>query len=299
MRRRIIQLATFILFGVCCNAATLAADRALLIGVGDYGLPGASLPGIASDLEAMEALAISLGFDEKNIKVLADRQATLSAIRINFQRHLIHGVRPEDRVLLYFTGHGTQVPDRSGDESDGADETLLPFDARLRTRRGVTQLENVLLDDELDALLSAIPSDNVLVLVDACHSGTVTRALLDEAEEEGWRSKSFIYDGMPTPENGFTRSVPDPAETFNYVGLSAAADDQLAIATERGSVFTNALVETIDAAVGEPLTMGEIARRVSEKIKNSVEPDRVFTPQISGNKKNADKILLRASPANR
>lgn len=276
-------------------AQGLAADRALLIGVGDYALPGARLPGIPQDVATMRELLGELGFDDRHIHTLVDREATLSAIRIAFQRHLIHGVGADDRVVIYFSGHGTQVPDTSGDEADGVDETLLPFDARLATRGGTTVLENTLLDDEMESLLSAIPAGEVIVIVDACHSGTVTRAL--DPGDAGHVSKSFVYEGMPVAVA--MRSIDREDATLNYVALSAAADDQLAIATERGSVFTAAVVEVIDESP-DAVAVSDLVDRVSEKIKTNVQPERVFTPQLGGDRKMADRILLRrAEPAGR
>lgn len=36
--------------------------------------------------------------------------------------------RPNDAVYFHFAGHGGSVPDESGDETDGMDETLYPMD---------------------------------------------------------------------------------------------------------------------------------------------------------------------------
>jgi hypothetical protein len=275
-----------------------ADDRALLVGIGNYEIEAASLPGIGLDIRAMRAIVGELGFDERQVVVLQDRAATLARIRIAVQRHLIHGVTSDDRVLLYFSGHGTQIPDYNGDEEDGVDESLLPFDAKLVSSNGRQQLTNVLTDDELETMLAAIPAGEIIVIVDACHSGTVTRALLDpdNSREVASVPKSFIYEGMPEPGETMAKTLKVSGETYRYVGLSAAADDELAIATKNGSLFTTALVaELREASENQPISVFELAGRVAERIKKNVEPERVFTPQLSGDLKRAETVHLRVS----
>ena len=276
----------------------LAEDRALLVGIGNYEIEAASLPGIGRDIRSMRGMAGELGFDERQVLVLQDRAATLAGIRIAVQRHLIHGVTSEDRVLLYFSGHGTQIPDYNGDEEDGVDESLLPFDAKLVSSSGRQQLVNVLTDDELETMLAAIPAGEIIVIVDACHSGTVTRAPVnpDNAREVASVPKSFIYDGMPEPGKTMTKALKVSGETYNYVGLSAAADDELAIATENGSLFTAALVaELREASNSQPLSVFELAGRVAARIRRNVEPERVFTPQLSGDLRRAESVHLHVT----
>jgi hypothetical protein len=36
-----------------------------------------------------------------------------------------------DRVVISYSGHGTYIPDRNGDEADGKDECLCPSDFRI------------------------------------------------------------------------------------------------------------------------------------------------------------------------
>lgn len=294
-----VLVATGLIF--CLSQAlpsASAADRALLVGIGDYEISAASLPGIDLDIELMREVVSKLGFDERQVRILQDRAATLAGIRIAVQRHLIHGVTSNDRVLLYFSGHGTQIPDYSGDEEDGVDESLLAFDAKLVSSGGRQQLVNVLTDDELETMLAAIPAGEIVVIVDACHSGTVTRDLVDpdNSAETPSVPKSFIYEGMPEPGETMTRTLKVSGETYNYVGLSAAGDNELAIATENGSLFTAAFVaELREASNAQPLSVFELAGRVAARIKRNVEPERVFTPQLSGDLIRAETVHLRVT----
>ena len=76
---------------------------------------------------------------------------------------------PGDTVYIHFSGHGSQVEDRNGDESDGLDESILPYDARTGEVPDST-------DDELGALLTGLRTDRAWVVLDSCHSGTATRS---------------------------------------------------------------------------------------------------------------------------
>ena len=70
-------------------------------------------------------------------------------------------------MVVTYSGHGTWVPDDSGDEPDGRDEALCPYDIGAG---------NALLDDEIHELFSARAAGvRVLLISDSCHSGSVTR----------------------------------------------------------------------------------------------------------------------------
>lgn len=273
-----------------------AADKALLVGIGKYRIKEANLKGIDRDLREMRRVAEAAGFAPENIFVLADRDATLAKVRIVFQRELIRGVSSDDRVLIYFSGHGTQVPDRNGDETDNSDEALLMHDTRKRYAQGEIRLENVLVDDEIEDLLAAVPAEDVLVLVDACHSGTVTRYLdLTGRDDPKYAPKAFWYDGMPISEDNNIRGIDESAaQRYNYIAMTASRDDQLAVATPEGSVFTSALVAVVDRAQRneQDLSLADLHDAVGREIRNRVPPERLFTPQLSGDTDRAGRTMI-------
>jgi metacaspase-1 len=80
---------------------------------------------------------------------------------------LVEGARTGDTVVVQYSGHGSFVPDRDGDEPDGVDECLCPHD--IATNGPIT-------DDDLFGILSgAARGARVVVISDSCHSGSVTR----------------------------------------------------------------------------------------------------------------------------
>lgn len=73
--------------------------------------------------------------------------------------------RKGDTIVLHYSGHGTYVRDRSGEEKDGYDEALVPTDYH---RVGL------LTDDWLyDNFIAKLPEGCTLFgIMDCCHSGT-------------------------------------------------------------------------------------------------------------------------------
>jgi len=269
-------LGTCVLAGL--PARVDAADRALLVGVGKYADSRNNLPGIDLDIEQMRTLAQALGFTE--IATVTDQQATLDQVVAKIQSWLIQGTTASDRVLLYFSGHGSRIPDESGDEADdGADEALTMHDLRAARRNGRDTLDGVLVDDQLAALLAQIPSRKVLVLVDACHSGTADKGLQRAATRslaaQGGVSKAYWYQGMPAAmaTKGLTRS----AASGNYVMIAAAQDDEASIATRDGSLFTLAIVKAFGTGAPDRLTPEELARQATTGVEGK------FHPQLQGN----------------
>ena len=219
-----------------------AADRALIVGVGKYADSSMDLPGIDLDVRLMQEVAERLGFTE--IRTLTDADATYQGFLDLFETWLIRGTRDDDRVLVYVSSHGSRVRDDNGDEPDGKDEALLLHDTRVRRRK----LKRFLRDDAFGALLRRLPSRNVLVLIDACHSGTAYKAIrLDNASlgETEARTKFFDYPDVPDDDGAQADAavvdkgaVTRGSQSDNFAFLSAAADDEQALATNKGSVFT-------------------------------------------------------------
>jgi metacaspase-1 len=227
-----------------------AESRALLIGVGD--VRGFPLPAIDVDLDNMKKVAVIMGFKPDDIKVLFNEQATAAAVKQALSTWVKDGVGPDDRVMIYFSGHGTRAADAQS--AHGVDDALVMHDAGVVTVNGKTSVHGLLLGRELGAALRAIPSRKVLVLVDACHSGTSTRTINLGNRSLGVGSgvsKFFYYSGMPAAAPKVaTRDIGAPKSTGNenYASVAAAQDDETATGTEQGGMFTLGVVETIQSA---------------------------------------------------
>lgn len=270
-------------------AGAQAEQRALIVGVGRYVTSGIDLPGIDLDVERMRETLHRMGFTDSQIRILTHEEATAARVSSEMNGWLRNGVQPDDRVVFYYSGHGSQVPDLNGDEDDGVDEVLVTHDMQRARRNGRATLTGVVVDDQIDDMLARNPSRNVLLIVDACHSGTVSRSFSlknrSMVSDPVFR-KSFIYDGMPEPGPvTLTRSAKPPGKApDNYVLFAAAGDREAAIGTSRGGIFTIGVTEAIarDFAAGKPVTVRALRDESAEFIKAKVDKADLYTPQITG-----------------
>lgn len=168
--------------------ALAGGKRALLIGISDYPRHSASeltwnpIHG-ANDVELIKRTLREQGF---TITLLTNAKATAVKIRSAFKQ-LIDECRQGDMVYIHFSGHGQAYEDLSGDEADGWDEAIVPYDAMLQYKAGVYDGQNHILDDELEGYVSSIRykvgrQGYVYLVLDACHMGGASRG--DEVEEE-------------------------------------------------------------------------------------------------------------------
>ena len=100
-------------------------SRALLIGINDYQY-ASPLAHARSDAEGIRnALVNTFHFGEENIQLLLDENATRTSIMENYLA-LANRVEPNDRVVIFFAGHGHTLKNRRGETG-----FLLPADGTL------------------------------------------------------------------------------------------------------------------------------------------------------------------------
>lgn len=97
---------------------------------------------------------------------LTDAHATRANI-LDALTDTVSKARWGGRIVVTFSGHGTWVPDYSGDELDRRDEAWCPDDF---------QASGLVTDDDLAGIFNrARTGVGILVLSDSCYSGTMTR----------------------------------------------------------------------------------------------------------------------------
>ncbi|MFH1076362.1 MAG: caspase family protein [Pseudomonadota bacterium] len=147
------------------------ANKALLVGINKYKIPGADLNGCLNDVANIRDILLKyFGFSTKEIRVLADDRATKANILKRFE-WLVNSAKPGDRLVFHFSGHGSQVVDRDGDElKDKMDEIICPHDM---------DWDGIFItDDDLGGIFSGLAKGvNLEVFLDSCHSGTGTREI--------------------------------------------------------------------------------------------------------------------------
>lgn len=165
--------------------------RALLVGVENYPPPRSRVPGL-QDVALMKTMLIAHGFAAEDVRTLKDEEATESAFLAALDQ-LRKEAQPQDVVVVYFSGHGSQVPDLDGDEGEGPgglDETLLLWDS-----------DSGLLDDVFAQHLATFRSNHLVLILDACHAagglrGSSPKSHPVHALEDGTHpdSEPFFFD---------------------------------------------------------------------------------------------------------
>lgn len=176
--------------------------RALTIGINYLTLyPGRGrLSGCINDSETIVGiLKDTYGFQDSQICRLRDDRQNMMPTKANMLaglRWLSQGAANGDEFFLHFSGHGGQREDRTGDEKDGKDETLMPCD--FQTAGQIT-------DDELyTTCVANLPKGcRMWVILDCCHSGTALdlryKVLMSEDGRSLRTMKSRRKTGQKSP----------------------------------------------------------------------------------------------------
>jgi hypothetical protein len=176
----------FLTFLISCQILLSAQNklfqkRALIIAIGEY--PVFSEWGSISsgnDIPLIKTALVNQLFTNDCISILKDSVATKQGIVASINQ-LIKKTTIGDYVVIHYSGHGQQITDDNGDEIDGYDEALVPYDAPAfyennSNYRGELHLRDDEFGQLLDNLRKKIGKDGQLIVtIDACHSGTGTR----------------------------------------------------------------------------------------------------------------------------
>ncbi|MEI6333902.1 MAG: caspase family protein [Methylococcaceae bacterium] len=270
--------------------------KALLVGINDYapvGSGGPDLRGCVNDVRDMANTLSVLGIvpaSPSSMVILTDARATRAAI-INGFKWLIKGAKKGDVLIFYYSGHGSQVADVSGDELDRKDETICPHDF---AKAGMIK------DDDLRGLLTGLPAGvNLDVIFDSCHSGTGTRQLAALAAVPKEQSVTYRYieppldwgffldtnpslpmNGilMPGGAGGARNAVVVPG--LNHVLWAGCRDNQFSGEGQIDGVvrgfFTYQFCKVLRGA-GLSITRRRLDAQVTLNLKNSGQ-----TPQLEG-----------------
>lgn len=248
--------------------------HALLIGIDEYPkFPLQNqLRGCVHDVTAMgRVLTEHFRFPPSNLQYLLNGEATRGGI-LSAMSQMLDSVDDEEVVVVHFCGHGSQVLDVDGDEADGYDETIVPYDSGRRK----DQNEDIT-DDEIDAWLRRLGERTpwVTLIFDSCHSGTITR------DPFASRVRRLPLDPRPpsrppwSPQGSTQRSLQGstrgrPGESYTL--FAACRDDEsahemnpaLTGGVEHGALSYHLCRELVRNRAGTPCR--EIFERVAAQI---------------------------------
>lgn len=186
-----------------------------------------------------------------------------------------------DLFFLTYSGHGSQVPDVSGDEPDKRDETWVLFDRQAT-------------DDEFYSRYAKFkPGVRILVFSDSCHSGSVVRRLPDFLSPGALESRfgATDPDGIAKRVRAMPEAMRDKVYQANKglydeVGskgderasiqatvalISGCQDNQTSADGSRNGLFTGTFKTVWDA--GGFRTYGGLHRRILDQMPPDQSPN--------------------------
>jgi hypothetical protein len=275
------------------HTGVLADAHALIMTIGDYRGGITPLRGVRHDATNARKLANRMGVRDENIIQLSDSDLTLDGVRAAFDR-LQARVRQNDRVFIYYSGHGGRSPVPG--EPGRCAESLITVDGK------------PFMDTEFEHRLKAIgqTAEKVIVLVDACHSGGVTTRAVRHADAPFVAKYWPGADECRTAVNRLTRSLKVAAKSpgsgaQNYVYIAAAQANEVSLdEPSRGGLATQAWLSCMSGQARDTdgsgaITAEEIRQCAQAQINRRLAGAQGFLPHhivITGN---ADAVLSLAS----
>jgi hypothetical protein len=171
----------------------------IFAGISDYQPPNTDLLYTAEDATRIrDALIGGGGMRAQDAYTLVDREATIGNLTAAI-RDIAGRMQPEDTFVMFYSGHGGQVPRGDGptaSDPDGLDETLALYDGSL-------------LDDHLRSLFDEIDNGTVLLWLDSCFSGGFAKDIVSAPGRMG------IFSS----EEDITSNVADKFRAGGYLSL--------------------------------------------------------------------------------
>lgn len=135
-------------------------SRALIIGINQYKKASPLSYAVNDAKEIKDILIDELGFINKNVIYLTDKKATRSNILKAFLSFTQDNVKVDDRVIVFFAGHGHTRKGFRGEVG-----YLVPYDADM------DEFSTFIRWDELTRNAELIRAKHILFVMDACYGG--------------------------------------------------------------------------------------------------------------------------------
>lgn len=173
----LFSLSLFIFLG-----GKTQTKRALIIAIGNYpASSGWDYLNSLNDVPLIQGALLKQNFLPANISVLTDAKATRKAIMDSLD-NLVAVSQKGDIVVIHVSSHGEQIQDDNGDEADGLDECIVPYDAVYSDNKAdfdkvsVGYIRDDVFGEKITLLRNKLGRNgDLLVTIDACHSGSGTR----------------------------------------------------------------------------------------------------------------------------
>jgi hypothetical protein len=260
-------------------SVTSSRKKALCVGINDYPGTNNDLRGCVNDAKIWgQLLNSNYGF---NVKSLFDSQVKHSVFTEMFGNY-VSDSKSGDSIVITFSGHGTNVPDLSGDEDDGRDEALCLYDG-------------LLIDDAIrDTLKNLNPEAKLTIISDSCHSGTVTRSFLSMMNKNDHPHPRY----MPFEDsvNSFSshkkaKKIFKPEEDMNEILISGCLPHEYSYDARIGGQFRGAMsYYAVEILKKYPsITYENFYTHLKASLPSSNYPQ---TPQLEGKLQNKKTVMF-------
>lgn len=204
------------------------------------------------------------------VNVVLDSQATRAGIVGALDNMIYQAGAPGDRMIFQYSGHGSWLPDRQGDEPDQRDEMICPHDV---------MSGKYLMDDDLDVIFHKKAKDTTLMMIsDSCFSGSVSRFTVP------------AEDGSPEYEAPKHHPKPRFLPPLNFLAFGRGGG-QGTIGGDRVALAANAPIK--------PRRMpAHVALLLSGCRDTEYSYDAYFTERPNGAMSRVAIDALQANPAN-
>jgi|GEM_PF-3334168 len=263
-----IRKRAFLIFAVLfCNFITLNSslnsfileevvkfdsldDRwAVIIGISKYKDKNLNLEFADNDAKFFHnSLINKCRFKNEQIKLLLNENATYENIRKNIDGWLFKNSKKIDKVIIFFSGHGTQDLDNNKDKRDGYDEFLVPYDF------DDNDISSAIRDDVFAYWINNLRSENILLIFDSCYSGGAARA----------KGFNHIKIKGEIKVDSFVKDIFKELPKEGVALIGACKDNQFSYEADeyKMGVFTYFLIESLnkksDRNLDNKLTIDEI-----------------------------------------
>lgn len=232
--------------------------RALIIGINYFGTPS-ELAGCVNDSKNWrDVLEKQYGFLSSDVVLMTDEQQTSAELIPTLQNilkqidKLIAGASSGDSLVFAYSGHGSYVRDRNGDEKDRRDETIIPLDY---------ETAGELTDDVLRRILvDRLPAGaRLTVIADSCFSGTIM---------------DLRFNAIPKKSGKFSLAIDsrESAARADVVCISGCRDNQTSADTVEESQNVGALSYALQHVLKEvnySVTHSDLLSKVRSWLKTN------------------------------
>lgn len=241
------------------------SSRALVIGINKYQNASPLEYAVNDAKEIKDILIEELGFEDKNVIYLTNSDATKSNILKSFLSFTSENVKVDDRLLVFFAGHGHTKTGFRGEVG-----YLVPYDADM------SDYSSFIRWDELTRNAELIRAKHILFIMDACYGGlAVSRDI----------------------QSGSSRFLKDMYQRFSRQVITAGKANE--VVSDSGgpipshSVFTGHLIEGIRGKAANEhgvITASGLMAYVYTKVANDLNSEQ--TPHYGQFDGDGDFIIV-------